>query len=279
MLNTDTQYLHKKSGKPTKEDIEQAKQRRDYSFFKDIFESAPESTKAYVLRKIGRLPEDFRYEIFLDLLPTSNHNIKALTVKNLGKSKKPDFIKHLKEIAIKDGNANVRRECVSSIGRIGTNLAVPILLDFLNDRDARVVVQAIRGLLKFRECDEVKEAFMRMRSIENELISEAIEEALNENTNKSQSTSKHSDNRFVDYFENTLVCGDCIQVLKHVPDESIHLCFTSPPYYNAKDYSIFPSYNSYLDFLTDAFKEVHRVLKEGRVFVLNTSPVLIPRLK
>ena len=55
MLNTDTQYLHKKSGKPTKEDIEQAKQRRDYSFFKDIFESAPESTKAYVLRKIGRL--------------------------------------------------------------------------------------------------------------------------------------------------------------------------------------------------------------------------------
>jgi len=34
-----------------------------------------------------------------------------------------------------------------------------------------------------------------------------------------------------------------------VPDESIHLTFTSPPYYNARDYSIYKSYNDYLDFL------------------------------
>jgi DNA modification methylase len=63
-----------------------------------------------------------------------------------------------------------------------------------------------------------------------------------------------------------------------VPDESIHLTFTSPPYYNARDYSIYASYQAYLDFLTDVFREVHRITKEGRFFVLNTSPVIVPRV-
>ncbi len=63
-----------------------------------------------------------------------------------------------------------------------------------------------------------------------------------------------------------------------MPDESVHLTFTSPPYYNARDYTIYKSYEHYLEFLVSIFKEVHRITKEGRFFVLNTSPVLIPRM-
>lgn len=63
-----------------------------------------------------------------------------------------------------------------------------------------------------------------------------------------------------------------------MPNESIHLTFTSPPYYNARDYSIYVSYEAYLDFLTEVFKEIHRVTKEGRFFVVNTSPVIVPRV-
>jgi DNA modification methylase len=75
-----------------------------------------------------------------------------------------------------------------------------------------------------------------------------------------------------------MVCGDALRVLQYVPDESVHLTFTSPPYYNARDYTLYPSYEAYLEFLTQVFREVHRITKEGRFFVLNTSPVLIPRM-
>jgi DNA modification methylase len=77
--------------------------------------------------------------------------------------------------------------------------------------------------------------------------------------------------------KNTVVHGDVRDVLKLIPDESLHLTFTSPPYYNARDYSIYVSYQAYLDFLSEVFAEVHRITKEGRFFILNTSPVIVPR--
>jgi DNA modification methylase len=69
-----------------------------------------------------------------------------------------------------------------------------------------------------------------------------------------------------------------LEVLKYVPDESVHLTFTSPPYYNARDYSIYPSYQAYLEFLEAVFKETHRITKEGRFLIVNTSPIIIPRV-
>ncbi len=62
-----------------------------------------------------------------------------------------------------------------------------------------------------------------------------------------------------------------------MPDDSVHLTFTSPPYYNARDYSTYQSYDEYLDFLTEIFTEVHRVTDDGRFLVVNTSPVIVPR--
>jgi len=81
-----------------------------------------------------------------------------------------------------------------------------------------------------------------------------------------------------EFLKNIVVHGDVQEIIKYVPDESVHLTFTSPPYYNARNYSIYQSYDEYLDFLERVFKEVHRVTKEGRFFVLNTSPIIIPRI-
>ena len=39
--------------------------------------------------------------------------------------------------------------------------------------------------------------------------------------------------------KNQLICGDCSQELKKLPNESIDLILTSPPYYNARDYSYY----------------------------------------
>lgn len=41
---------------------------------------------------------------------------------------------------------------------------------------------------------------------------------------------------------------------------------------------IYQSYDEYLKILENIFKEVHRVTKDGRFFVLNTSPIIIPRI-
>ena len=62
-----------------------------------------------------------------------------------------------------------------------------------------------------------------------------------------------------------------------LPDESVHLVVTSPPYFNAREYSQYSSYNAYLKCLDGVFKECHRVTSEGRFCIVNTSPVLVPR--
>ncbi|MFX1570987.1 MAG: DNA-methyltransferase, partial [Promethearchaeota archaeon] len=83
--------------------------------------------------------------------------------------------------------------------------------------------------------------------------------------------------KYLPIIKNTSVFGDTRDILKQLPKECIHLTFTSPPYYNARDYSIYSNYEEYLNFLTDVIKEIYRITYEGRFFVLNTSPIIIPR--
>lgn len=76
---------------------------------------------------------------------------------------------------------------------------------------------------------------------------------------------------------NQILHGDCSQVLKTLGDESVHLTCTSPPYFNAREYSVWPTYEDYLQFLTDVFVEVLRVTKPGRMCAVNLSPVIEAR--
>lgn len=82
----------------------------------------------------------------------------------------------------------------------------------------------------------------------------------------------------VSTLRNTIGLGDSEELLKELPDNSIDLVFTSPPYYNAKpEYSEYLSYDEYLLKMKKIIHECGRVLNEGRFFVLNVSPVLIRR--
>ena len=76
---------------------------------------------------------------------------------------------------------------------------------------------------------------------------------------------------------NEILLGDCKEVLKTVEDDCVHLTCTSPPYYNARAYSIWETYEDYLQFLTDVFSEVLRVTKPGRMCAVNLSPVIQAR--
>jgi len=72
---------------------------------------------------------------------------------------------------------------------------------------------------------------------------------------------------------------DCIEGMKTETENSIDLCVTSPPYYNAKAYSQWPTYDEYLSFLKDTFVEVFRILKQGRMCCVNISVIIEPRAK
>ena len=37
-------------------------------------------------------------------------------------------------------------------------------------------------------------------------------------------------------FINKVVCGDCFEVMRQMPDESVDMCLCSPPYWGLRDY-------------------------------------------
>jgi site-specific DNA-methyltransferase (adenine-specific) len=65
--------------------------------------------------------------------------------------------------------------------------------------------------------------------------------------------------------------------MEEIQDESVHLMLTSPPYFNAPfDYKeVFKNYAQYLGVLDRVAREVFRVLKNGRIAVLNIDDMLV----
>lgn len=99
-----------------------------------------------------------------------------------------------------------------------------------------------------------------------------------EDNNSKELTRKEKSTYAISKLQNTLIHGDSLDELDKLEDESVDLVFTSPPYFNARvEYSEYSDYSEYIDFLREIIKKCFRVLGEGRFFVINTSPVLIPR--
>ena len=70
-----------------------------------------------------------------------------------------------------------------------------------------------------------------------------------------------------------IVWGDCLDAMRGMKSESIHLMVTSPPYYNAREYSQWKNLNDYLDDMRLIIKESYRVLDNHRVFVFNVGDI------
>ena len=259
-----------------KAQIESEKLNPGSTFFKEALAPTHEASKLlYLLDNLGRLPTGFNGDVFRPLLSHPNAKIRRLAVKNVGKLKDECFLEKLITFACNETDTLTRREAISAIGRMRSEKAIPILTQFLDDRDPKVVLQGLRALLYFKGHPEVEKALATLREHPNEMIREHFE---NEKMRTAQSTAEQSHPTSLDALKNVIVCADVQEMFTLIPDESVHLTFTSPPYYNARDYTIFQSYEAYLDFLTAVFKETHRITKEGRFFVLNTSPVIVPRI-
>ena len=70
-----------------------------------------------------------------------------------------------------------------------------------------------------------------------------------------------------------IVWGDCLQTLRAMKSESVHLMVTSPPYYNAREYSHWKNLDAYLDDMREIITECYRVLDNHRAFVFNVGDI------
>ena len=67
--------------------------------------------------------------------------------------------------------------------------------------------------------------------------------------------------------------GNCLDFLRCMDSESVQLMVTSPPYYNARDYSQWKTLDDYLDEMSSIIKECYRVLDNHRPFVFNVGDI------
>jgi DNA modification methylase len=74
---------------------------------------------------------------------------------------------------------------------------------------------------------------------------------------------------------NQILHGDALAVLRTLPDESVHCCVTSPPYFGLRDYGIDGQIGleqtpeEYVNKLVEVFREVRRVLRHDGTLWLN----------
>lgn len=80
------------------------------------------------------------------------------------------------------------------------------------------------------------------------------------------------DNPFPGKLENTIIQASS-ENMKDIPDNSVHLMITSPPYNVSKEYDEDLSLREYLDLLHKVFKETFRVLVHGGRACINVANI------
>lgn len=72
-----------------------------------------------------------------------------------------------------------------------------------------------------------------------------------------------------------ILVGDCLELLRAMPDESVHTCITSPPYFGLRDYGMAGQIGleqtpaEFISRLVEVFREVRRVLRDDGTLWVN----------
>ncbi len=67
--------------------------------------------------------------------------------------------------------------------------------------------------------------------------------------------------KYPDDYINKIICGDCLDVMKGIPDKAVDLVLTSPPYDNLR------TYNGYSFDFEGIANELYRITKDGGIVV------------
>ncbi|MEM3122280.1 MAG: DNA methyltransferase, partial [Candidatus Pacearchaeota archaeon] len=139
------------------------------------------------------------------------------------------------------------------------------LYDTFGFKQANEFIKEIKENIKSTDRNEVIEKF-------NELYTKKVKEKYQ------NETSPNYDKKLFNFIKKDtkkvkIIWGDCYESLQKLPSESIHLMVTSPPYYNAREYSQWGDLNKYLEEMRKIIKECYRVLDNHRVFVFNVGDI------
>jgi len=76
-------------------------------------------------------------------------------------------------------------------------------------------------------------------------------------------------------WHNSIQTGDCFERLADLPDSSVHMCMTSPPYYGLRNYNhedqigLEETLDEYIDRLVRVGDDLRRVLRDDGSWWLN----------
>ena len=196
-------------------------------------------------------------------------------IKKLGLERKESNLNYLIKLFYEDFEIEIKREIVSSIGRQKQNDKI---YDFLskeafNNHYMEVVYQMFRTALYKSKKDD-RFIFLRDKMLEyynNEVMQKMFEYY---EFKQKRKTIKHEPKQII---KPSLLIGDNRITLDKIKDKQIQLIFTSPPYYNARIYSDYKSYQDYLNSMFETLKQCHRILEDGRFIIINVSPVITKR--
>ena len=93
---------------------------------------------------------------------------------------------------------------------------------------------------------------------------------LSDNDHNGNGSKPVADNPFPVEYENKIILGTS-ENMKEIPDNSLHLMVTSPPYNVSKEYDEDLSLKEYLQLLTNVFTETYRVLVYGGRACVNVA--------
>ena len=196
-------------------------------------------------------------------------------IKNLGAVRSEENLQTLLKLYDEVTDIEVKREIVSSIGRQTNN---KIIFDFISANVYRcgfmeLVYQMYRTCLyKGRICAEFQKLGEEIRNyFDNEVLNKMREYF---DYRQSRVGKKI---RVIKYDKPILLRGNNVETLSKIDEKSVQLIFTSPPYYNAKIYSDYHSYQDYLNDMQKTLYACRRVLEDGRFIVINVSPVISKR--
>ena len=196
-------------------------------------------------------------------------------VKALGKERTAENFTKLLDIFRENLPIEIKREVVSSIGRHNFNDKIYEFISreaFNPNNPMELIYQMFRTCLYKSRTDK------RFQMLREEIIARyhnEIIDKMNEFYDYRQQREKLQPSEKITV--PLLLIGDAEETLKQLPENCIQLIFTSPPYYNAREYSDYNSYAEYLAKMKKIFTACNRIIEAGRFIIVNVSPVITKR--
>lgn len=196
-------------------------------------------------------------------------------IKHLGLVKSDENLKILLNLYTEIKDIELRREIVSSIGRQKNNT---VILKFIRENVYNCGFMELVYQM-YRTCLYKGKNNVNFEILGDEILKHFNNEVLNKMHDYYNYRQRRNSKiqRVLKYKNPILLAGNNVETLEKIKSNSVQLIFTSPPYYNAKIYS---DYHSYQDYLNDMYKTLqacNRVLEDGRFIIINVSPVISKR--